>query len=196
MKEDFPDGGDDLGAMEFFIMTLVGKLRLKSLYELRQQAGLEPGGIRSAMKTLENTKLISRADPGKRRRRDLALASAGKDFLERSWRGCMRDYADADAVLRAAFVAWVMDSSAHAAAYLDQIGQLRRERAQQMKHEQESLKRSQTGPLSSYAWMRLEIEAHRRRAESDALLSISLSLKEHFERNVNEKTESSPRNAD
>ncbi len=196
MNVDISNGGAGLGVMELFIMTLVGKLGLKSLYELRQQAGLEPGGIRSAMRTLEKEKLISRTDPGKRHRRDLALTTAGSAFLEQFWRQCDRDYPDAEAVLRAAFVAWVMDCPAHAVAYLEKIGQSRRERTQLMQHEQESLKRSQTGPVSSYAWMRLETEAHRRRAESDAFVSISLSLKELFEGNVNKKTESSPRVAD
>jgi DNA-binding MarR family transcriptional regulator len=166
--------------MEFFILALIGRVGLKSLYELRQQAGLEPGGIRSAMKTLENAELISRTAPGKRRRRDLTLTSTGRAVLEGSWPGCLREYPDADAVLRAAFVAWVMGSPGAAAAYLNHVGRSRREKMQQMKYDEEHLKRSQTGPLSSYAWMRISHEVHRRGAESEAFLSMSGSIAERF----------------
>ena len=168
------------GAMEFFILALVGRIGLKSLYELRQQAGLEPGGIRSAMKTLETGKLISRTDPGKRRRRDLTVTSAGDALLEHSWESCLRDYSDADAVLRAAFVAWMIGEPAAAAEYLNRIGQSRLQRAQEMKYEEEHLKRSKTGPLSSYAWMRISHEVHRRGAESEAFLSMSGFIEEQF----------------
>jgi DNA-binding MarR family transcriptional regulator len=177
------DGGD-LGAMEFFILALVGRIGLKSLYELRQQASLEPGAIISAMKMLENNGLVSRADPGKRRRRDLSLTAAGSALLERSWQACLREYPDADAVLRAAVVAWVMGSPAAAAFYLRDIGRSRREKVQRVKYEEEHLKSSQTGPLSSYGWMRISHEVHRRSAESDAFLSMSGFIEEHFSKHA------------
>lgn len=166
--------------MEFFILALVGRIGLKSLYELRQNAGLEPGAIRSAMKTLESLRLVSRTVPGKRRRRELALTADGSDVLERSWQQCLRDYPDPEAVLRAAFVAWVMGSPAAAAAYLNHMGQSRRERAQQMKHEEEYLNRSKPEPLSGYAWMRASHEVHRRGAESEAFLLMSGFIEERF----------------
>ncbi|MGO8760050.1 MAG: hypothetical protein ACLQG3_18195 [Terracidiphilus sp.] len=180
MEQEPEINAEDLGAMEFFILALVGRVGLRSLYELRQQAGLEPGGIRSAMGTLETGKLISRTDPGKRRRRDLTLTSAGSALLEQSWQRCLREYPDADAVLRAAFVALGMGSPAAAATYLNHMSQSRRERAQQMKYEEERLKRSNPGPLSSYAWMRISHEVHRRGAESEAFLSMSRFIEERF----------------
>jgi DNA-binding MarR family transcriptional regulator len=182
---------DDLGAMEFFILALVGKIGLGSLYELRQQAGLEPGSIRSAMKALEEKRFISRTGPGKRGRRALALTSAGSAFLEHSWQSSLREYADADAILRAAFVAWIMADPPAAAAYLEGIGQSRRERAQQMKKQQEHLKNSQMGPLSAYAWMRVSHEVHRRIAESEAFLSMSGFIEECFASNAAKGTQPS-----
>lgn len=174
---------EDVGAMEFFILALVGRVGLKSLYELRRDAGLEPGGISSAMKTLENGQLISRKDPGKRRRRDLTLTSAGSELLERFWQDCLREYPNTDAVLRAAFVAWVMAGPGAAASYLNRVSKSRREMTQLIKHEEENLKdlrRSQTGPLSGYAWMRISHEVHRRGAESEAFLSMSGFIEERF----------------
>ena len=184
MREERETTRENLGAMEFFILSLIGRAGLKSLYELRQRAGLEPGGIRSAMKTLENEELISRTDPGKRRRRELALTAAGSAVLEHRWPDCLREYPDADAILRSAFVAWVMGNPAAAAGYLNQVGQSRREKTDQMKHEEEHLKRSQTGPLSSYAWMRISHEVHRRGAEGEAFLSMGGFIEERFSKHV------------
>lgn len=180
MEEETSVRGENLGAMEFFILALIGRSGLNSLYELRREAGLEPGAVRSAMKTIENNNLISRSDPGKRRRRDLALTAAGTAILERSWQSALRTYPDADAVLRAAFVALVMDGPEATAAYLNHIGRSRREKAEQMKNEAEHLKNSQTGPLSSYVWMRVSLEAHRRGAESAAFLAMSGFIEEYF----------------
>jgi len=166
--------------MEFFILALIDRVGLKSLYDFRQQAGLEPGGIRSAMKTLEEKQLVSRSEPGKRRRRELSATAGGNAFLDSAWRSCLRDYPDADAVLRAAFVAWVMETPAAAAGYLNHMSQSRREGAQNMKSEADHLKSSQMEPLSSYGWMRASNEAHRRGAEGEAFLSMSRFIEEHF----------------
>lgn len=184
MRKTDQSNGDRHGALGFFILALVGKIGLKSLYELRQQAFLEPGGISSAMKSLENEKLISRTAPGKRRRRDLTLTPAGTGLLNRAWQSCLREYADSDAVLRAAMVAWVMESAAAAASYLNHMGQARLEGVQRMKDGEESLKRSKREPLPSYAWMRSSLEAHRRGAEGAAFLSMSGFIMEHFKNNA------------
>lgn len=170
--------------MEYFILALVGKVGLRSLYELRQEAFLEPGGIRSAIKALEDEKLLSRTAPGKRRRRELTLTPAGNAFLDHSWQSSLREYGDAEAVLRAALVAWLMDGPATAAAYLKQMGQSRLERAQRMRDVQEHVKCSKRELLSSYAWMRASLEAHRRSAESEAFLSMSGFIMEHFNNNA------------
>jgi DNA-binding MarR family transcriptional regulator len=170
--------------MEFFILTLVGRVGLRSLYELRRRAGLEPGGIRSAMKSLETERLILRTDPGKRRRRNLALTAAGSAVLEHSWTYCLREYPGADAVLRAAFVGWVMGGPSAAASYLERMGASCREKAQQNFNESEHLKSLKSEPLSSYAWMRFSNEAHRRSAESVAFLSMSRFIEESFSKNA------------
>jgi DNA-binding MarR family transcriptional regulator len=176
--------GNNLGPMELFILVLIGPMGLTSLYAFKDEAGLEPGGIRAALARLENDRLITRADPGRRRRRDLALTPAGISVLQNSWKGCLHDHGDAESVLRSAFVAWLMDGPAAAADYLNQIAEYRRERAQQIMNDAAHLERSQTGPLSSYTWMRASQEAHRRRAESEAFLSMCRSIKERFNNNA------------
>lgn len=168
------------GPMEFFILALIGRLGLGSLYELKQEVGLQPGGIRSALKLLVDANLIVRADEGKRRRRDMALTQDGVSVLADSWRDCLLMEMDSESVLRAAFVAWMMEGPRSAAGYLRGVGKVRQEMAEPMNYESDYLERSQKGPASSYSWMRVSLEARRRHAEGDAFLSMSRSIEERF----------------
>ncbi len=181
---------NDLGPMEFFILVLIGPMGLTSLYAFKDEAGLEPGGIRAALTRLEDRHLITRADPGRRRRRNLEVTESGYAALQNFWKDCLRDYGDAESVLRSAFVAWVMGGPAPAADYLNRIAEFRRERAQQIMNDAAHLEHFQTRPLSSYAWMRASQEAHRRRGESEAFLSMSLSIRERFNNNASDTTKS------
>ena len=168
------------GPMEFFILALIGRMEFRSLYALKQEVGLEPGAIRSALKHLIDGDLITRADEGKRRRRDMALTQDGVDVLANSWRDCLLMEVEAEAVLRATFVAWMMDGPCAAARYLHQVAEVRQKMAERMNSESEHLERSQKGPASSYSWMRASLEAHRRRAETEAFLSMSRFIEESF----------------
>ena len=71
--------------MEFFILALIARMGLTSLYDIRESAGLQPGGIRFSLDQLEKRGWITRSEPGRRRRRDLALTADGRELLERSW---------------------------------------------------------------------------------------------------------------
>jgi DNA-binding MarR family transcriptional regulator len=177
-QDDTHDSSKDKepGAMEFFILALIEKVGLTSLYAFRERAGLQPGGIRFSLDRLEGWGWISRAEMGRRRRRDLALTTAGREVLERSWADCLQDYADGESILRSAFVAWVMAGTECSADYLKRTGESRRGKAEEAKLEAEHRDQSQKDPLSAYGWMRVLSEAHRREAESQAFLSISQSL--------------------
>ncbi len=180
VKETRSVNAHGLGPMEYFILALIGRLELRSLYAIRQEVGLEPGGIRSALKHLVDGNLITRADEGKRRRRDMALTQVGTNVLASSWRDCLLMKVDAESVLRAAFVAWLMDGPRAAAGYLHSVGEMRQEEAKRMNYESDHLEHSKKGPASSFSWMRTSLEAHRRQAESEAFLSMSGSIEECF----------------
>ncbi len=169
---------EGLGAMEFFLLALVGKTGLRSVYELRQHASLEPGAMRSAMERLEAAQLISRTEPGKRRRRELALTAEGSFLLEHRWPNCLREYPDADAILRAAFVGWAMAGADAAAMYLRAMASARQQGAGEMSRTATYLKPSKAEALPSYLWMRASQEAHRRSSEGEAFLSMSRSIEE------------------
>ena len=76
----------DLGAMEFFILALIDRAGLKSLYSFQKHAALQPGGIRPALLRLEQQKLIQRAESSRRQRRDFSLTPEGRDLLREAWR--------------------------------------------------------------------------------------------------------------
>ena len=173
------------GVMDCFILALIGKMNLTSLYAFRQEADLEPGAVRSPLKHLEERALITRAQPGARMRRDMALTEAGWRALEGSWKTCLREHADSESVLRAAWVASVMSHPEQAAAYLQEMGEKRQIEAHDTKTKAEHLERqTKTSSLFEYRRMRTWTEACRRSAESQAFLSISRSLGERSERDV------------
>ncbi len=179
----------ELGAMEYFILALVGQAGLNSMYELQQRAGLQPGGIRPALLRLETLGLITRADAGARRRRNLSLTDKGQDLLNQTWRMCMRDYPDSESVLRAACVCLLMGGPEWADMYLGGQAGLRESDAKEKSMEAERLRATRRDPLSTYAWMRSLTEAQRRGAESEAFSQLSLTLKESNQPDVDQRKE-------
>jgi DNA-binding MarR family transcriptional regulator len=185
MKNRHKSPNVEPGVMDCFILALIGKMNLTSLYAFRQEAELEPGGIRSALKHLEERDLITRAEPGTRMRRDMALTEAGRTFLDDSWKMCLREYADSESVLRAAWVASVMSDLGQAAIYLQRMGEKRHMEASETRKKAEHLERkNKTSSLFDYRWMRTWTEADQRGAESEAFLLISRSVWERSRKDV------------
>lgn len=167
-----------LGAMEYFILALIGKAGLTSLYAFQQKAGLQPGGIRSALKRLEDLRLIHRAESSTRRRRDLSLSPEGVQFLNHSWQRCLGGYPDSESVVRATAVALLMEHKKIAAQYLKGMALSRRYSAKEKTMDGEQLKMKAREPLSTYVWMRSLCEAQRRSAESLAFAALGQFLEE------------------
>lgn len=164
-----------LGPMEFFLLALIGRMELKSLYDLRQKAALEPGAIRLTLRRLEADELITRSERGRRMRRDLAVTPAGFEALQR-WHHSLQSHGDAESVLRVAFVAWTMAGPQEAMRYLSGVAYDRRGRGEEKKMEATYLERAGTDPLSAYLWMRSTTEGQRLSAEGEAFLNISRTI--------------------
>lgn len=175
-REDFRAGESELGTMECFLLALIEKARMKSLYEFRQRVGLEPGGILPALKRLEQWGLIIRAKAGRRRRRELELTAEGESVLRQQWTSCLRPYPDSESILRAGFVSLLMAGPGHCAMYLEYMGTTLNARQEQLTMQSEFLESRHEDPLDLFAWMRITTEARRRQAESEALLSIARLL--------------------
>lgn len=176
---------EPIGVLEMFILALVEVASVDTLYRMRREVALEPGGVKSALQGLEKALLITRAEPSKRGKRTFQATELGRRMLNEHWATCLKDHPTMEAVLRAAMVAWWMTGPDVAAKYLRNTMSSRREQTKKLELNAAHLERSQSDPLSAYSWMRVLSEAHRRRAEADAFQSISQSLQELSTKNVN-----------
>ena len=175
---------NDLGAMEYFLLALIDRAGLSSLYSFQKHAGLQPGGTRPALQRLEQRNLIQRAESGRRQRRDFSLTPAGRDLLERTWKECLKDSNDTEAVLRSICVAFLMGQPDEARFFAMSVHANRIDDAHKKELEAEHLNRTQNDPLSLYAWMRALTEARRRGAEGEAFSQLIL----HLERQLKDGT--------
>ena len=163
----------DRSPMELFILALIGRLNLSTLYEFRQKAGLEPGAIRLALERLEKAELITRSASGRRMRRNLALTTLGSAMLKEHWTRSLVPHSDAESVLRAAFLALAMAEPGRAISYLAEAAEDRRRKAQEKGIAAGSHPDRAANPLSVYLWMRAATEARRLHAEQEVFASIS-----------------------
>ena len=170
----------DFGAMEFFLMAVVSRAGLSSMYELQQKAALQPGGIRPTLQRLEQLNLIRRGSSTARRKRELTLTEDGEEVLQ-SWRRCLKDTSDTDAALRVLCIALLMDGFDEALWFAEQQAANRQTLAELRTGQAEQLKGMQRDPLSTYSWIRLLIEAHRRNGESQSFSIVSHFLKEYYQ---------------
>lgn len=178
------DRREDFSAMEYYILALIGRAKLTTLYAFRQEAGLEPGAVRSALRNLEAERLVERAEASIRQRRDMALTDEGRRFLETSWPSGMREYADSESVLRAATVALLMGESEAAAKYLERMAESSRTKAVEARMKAKYLEDAKSDPLSAYGWMRVLSETHRRDADSMAFASMGQVIRGEPMKNV------------
>jgi len=105
--------------MELFLLGVVTRGKLRSMYELQRTAGLEPGGIRPALRRLEKQELLVRSKEARRRRRLIEVTEKGRQVLEQQWSKCIQPYPDAESVLRAAGLAVLMGQPQSAGSYLN-----------------------------------------------------------------------------
>lgn len=169
--------GRDFGAMEFFLLALIDKGGLKSIYALQKQAALQPGGIRPALVKLETTGFLGRRDEGSRKRRELFVTAEGAQFLADHWYHALQSYIDLESVLRATTVSLLMGDVDTARRYLADVCARRERSAKQRELEAESY-HNRSDLVANYMWMRATCEGHRRRAEATALQSVQQRLKE------------------
>ncbi|HEX6880020.1 MAG TPA: hypothetical protein VF135_06630 [Terriglobales bacterium] len=164
--------------MEYFILALINRAGLTSMYEFQHAAGLQPGGIAPAIRRLETLGFLSRGASSRRRRRELSVTPEGEQFLTSSFLQCLHDYPDLESVLRAACVALLMGKADFAGQYLDDLAERRRKSAEERSMDAERFGKTHRDPLSTYAWMRALCEAQRRGTESKTFSSLGQFLKE------------------
>jgi DNA-binding PadR family transcriptional regulator len=158
--------------MEYFILALIDRAGLNSLYLFQKFAGLQPGGIRPALQRLEDLRLVQRAESARRQKRNISITSEGKDVLKRGWQSCLVDSSDAESALRAICVALLMGQPDEARYFAKSVRTHRLNVGRDKELEAERLHKAQDDPLSLYAWVRALNEARRRVAESEAFAEL------------------------
>jgi DNA-binding MarR family transcriptional regulator len=109
---------DPYTLMELFLLGVVTRGKLRSMYELQRTAGLEPGGVQPALRRLEKQELLVRSKEARRRRRLIEVTEKGRQVLEQQWSKYIKPYPDAESVLRAAGLAVLMGQPQYAGPYL------------------------------------------------------------------------------
>lgn len=112
---------DELTApMGIFLMAVISRGGLNTLYAFQQAAGLQPGSINHVTKGLETAGLLNRSESAKRGRRAMALTEAGERFLAEEWRKGLVASREIESVLRSATVALLMGDIGEASRFLSE----------------------------------------------------------------------------
>lgn len=165
-------------AMEFFVLALVSRGGLRSLYELQHGAGLQPGGIRPVLDRLEEDGLLERSKQERRRRRAMSVTTRGERLLEAFWRDCMREYPDVESIFRAATVAILMESPQSAFDYLAGVAGGFEDNVPSV----EVSRDKKRAPIEWYTLMRSFWEVRRRKCVAGALREVAAELEEETRR--------------
>jgi len=175
--------------LEYYVLALLAKTDLRSLYDFHQEAFLEPGSIRISLERLEANGFITRANSSYRNRREFSITNPGRQFLEENWQECLRPYSQADAIIRAATVALFMNHPLRAAIYLERQQALAETNADRARHDLEVLRQTGKSPkaLISYRFMRAELVGERRKAEEYALRDACAFIRSRYEQRIKEE---------
>ena len=95
--------------MAVFLLAVISRGGLDSLYALRQEAGLQPGNLLPLIRPLIADGMLTRSEQGRRRRKTIAITESGERFLVENWKRGLDIHRDMETVLRSATVALLMD---------------------------------------------------------------------------------------
>jgi DNA-binding PadR family transcriptional regulator len=161
--------------MEVFLMAVISRGGLNTLYALQQEAGLQPGSINLVIKDLENAGLMDRSDVARRgrRRRTMVLTEAGERFLVDQWRDSLNANREMESIFRSATVALLMKDTRTAFDFLHQSAFERERRQDPKKLGPASSERT---PIDFHAEMRAVYGSQRRAMEAAVLTEFARNL--------------------
>jgi DNA-binding MarR family transcriptional regulator len=159
--------------MHLFVLALVSRAGLNTLYALQHQAALQPGGVQPVLRQFEKEGLLQRSDEGKRRRRVMLVTDKGKEVVAAHWRSCLDFYPDIESVLRAATVALLMGEQKAAYHYLLNVADdyQRRSSGPQAGHQDD-----RASLLDWYVYMRAKWETARLQSAAQTLRMIANTI--------------------
>jgi DNA-binding PadR family transcriptional regulator len=166
-----------LKPMQLFVLAMIAKGGVKTVYEMKRDAGLSQGGTRNSLEWLQQNDYIKRSDPvGELQKKEFAVTSKGLQVLQRQWQWGLNEFVtwDVETVLRIVWVALQMDRSSalqlltSSARALDFISKRWREGAEAEPKPDSS--------LETYRWMACVLEEERADAQRRALTRIARAL--------------------
>jgi DNA-binding PadR family transcriptional regulator/predicted small metal-binding protein len=158
--------------MDFFLLGLVSRCSLNTVYRLQQEAGLQPGGIQPTLRRLEEEGLLCRSEEAKRRRRLMKVTDKGARLLEQHWKDCIQDSPDIESILRCATVAILMGDFQYAYQYLVGVADEHERNYDRATHIA-SFRSRHFSPLDCYAFMRMQWQVAKRHSAAEVLRQIA-----------------------
>jgi DNA-binding PadR family transcriptional regulator len=162
-----------LRPMQLFVLAMIAKGGVKTVYEMKRDAKLSQGGTRDALEWLEKKDYIKRSDPvGELQKKEFAVTSKGLQVLESKWQWGLNEFPnwDAETVLRVVWVALQMDRSS-ALELLTLYAKVTGEFSK-LCHEYAEVENKPEPPLHTYRWMNAVLVEERFAAQSRALYRI------------------------
>lgn len=106
--------------MEIFLLAVISRAQLNTLYRLQREVNLQPGSIRQALRNLEDAGLITRPEAAARgpHRRAISVTPAGENFLDEHWRDSLESKQEMESVIRGVTVALLLDDTKAAIEFL------------------------------------------------------------------------------
>ena len=164
---------DQYSVMPFFLLAVVSRGGLNTLYDLQHHAGLQPGGVQPVLRQLERDGLLRRSEEGKRRRRAMVVTDKGEETLAAHWRTCLGFYMDVESVLRAATTSLLMGDQKTAYRYLQSVADDYKCRSGGARATDPDARAS---PLDWYAFMRRHWETSRLQSAAETLRNIGIAM--------------------
>lgn len=164
---------DQYTVMPLFLLALVSRGGLNTLYALQQRAVLQPGGVQPVLRKLEKEGLLQRSAEGKRRRRVMKVTKEGEARLAAHWQSCLNNHPDVESVLRAATIALMMDERRIASNYLLHMSADYEHRSGGAHATNPDARAS---PLDWYAYMRSHWETSRLQSAAQTMRNIGIAM--------------------
>ncbi len=166
-----------VSALEFFLVTLIEKAELRTVYELHRELGLSPGALRPALENLVKRGYLEKSEAGSRGRQEFVLTGKGEEILSVHWQGFLQQppEGDADSVVRVAWALNVLNARA-SIDFLESAAAARERMARASSREAESFREKEDQLVAVYRWMRAVARAEQYRADAKCFTQLARRL--------------------
>ena len=162
-------------SLELFVLAMVQQ-GLATPYELKTKAGLSLGSTVPVLARLEKDSLVEVSEMGARRSRKFSITKQGAKALKEGWKEQLaEEHSDLDAILRAAFLAWLHGDTESCQEFMERSAAGLHGWAGSLRAEADRLaaKLRETPDGDAFVWLRRYCEAARAETDAGALVKLS-----------------------